>query len=411
MQQILIQNFGPIVNSCGVTLKVNKVTVLCGRQGSGKSSIAKLISTFFWLEKALVRGDFGINELTAKNVFRDKYCAFHNIQNYFKADTYFYFKGTKFEFTYEKGWLNVAEIKTARNFVRPQVMYIPAERNLMAALDDADKIQNLPGSLSAMLDEYSRALRNTKKPLSLPLNGFKVSYDELTKSAWLSDSNFSIKMTEAASGFQSMAPMVIVTRYLFNKIKENKKESGLESASEVERRRIINRVTKLLKDGSLSSSMRATLIKQLHAGYFNGRLVNIVEEPEQNLYPETQRNVLNELLKVNNELAYNQLVFTTHSPYMLNYLTLAIKAGMLKEDLKHSAKSKELLGKMDLIVPRSGAVRPKDVSIYEISHDGEFQLLGNYDGVPSDTNFLNSALNDTNEMFDALLEIQDEVRG
>ncbi|SHN04450.1 AAA domain-containing protein, putative AbiEii toxin, Type IV TA system [Fibrobacter sp. UWR3] len=410
MQQILIQNFGPIVNSCGVTLKVNKVTVLCGRQGSGKSSIAKLISTFFWLEKALVRGDFGINELTAKNVFRDKYCAFHNIQNYFKTDTYFYFKGTKFEFTYEKGRLNVAEIKTARNFVRPQVMYIPAERNLMAALDDADKIQNLPGSLSAMLDEYSRALRNTKKPLSLPLNGFKVSYDELTKSAWLSDSNFSIKMTEAASGFQSMAPMVIVTRYLFNKIKENKKGAGLESASEVERRKIINRVTKLLKDGSLSSSMRATLIKQLHAGYFNGRLVNIVEEPEQNLYPETQRNVLNELLKVNNELAYNQLVFTTHSPYMLNYLTLAIKAGMLKEDLKHSAKSKELLGKMDLIVPRGGAVRPKDVSIYEISQDGEFQLLGNYDGVPSDTNFLNSALNDTNEMFDALLEIQDEVR-
>lgn len=411
MQQILIQNFGPIVNSCGVTLKVNKVTVLCGRQGSGKSSIAKLISTFFWLEKALVRGDFGINELTAKNVFRDKYCAFHNIQNYFKADTYFYFKGTKFEFTYEKGWLNVAEIKTARNFVRPQVMYIPAERNLMAALDDADKIQNLPGSLSAMLDEYSRALRNTKKPLSLPLNGFKVSYDELTKSAWLSDSNFSIKMTEAASGFQSMAPMVIVTRYLFNKIKENKKGAGLESASEVERRKIINRVTKLLKDGSLSSSMRATLIKQLHAGYFNGRLVNIVEEPEQNLYPETQRNVLNELLKVNNELAYNQLVFTTHSPYMLNYLTLAIKAGMLKEELKHSAKSKELLGKMDLIVPRSGIVRPKDVSIYEISHDGEIQLLGNYDGVPSDANFLNSALNDANEMFDALLEIQDEGRG
>ena len=114
---------------------------------------------------------------------------------------------------------------------------------------------------------------------------------------------------------------------------------------------------------------------------------------------------------VNNELAYNQLVFTTHSPYMLNYLTLAIKAGMLKEELKHSAKSKELLGKMDLIVPRSGIVRPKDVSIYEISHDGEIQLLGNYDGVPSDANFLNSALNDANEMFDALLEIQDEGRG
>ena len=407
MQELLIQNFGPIANKNGSILKINKVTVFCGMQGSGKSSIAKLLSTFLWLEKALVRGDFEIAELTAKN-FREKYCAFHNIQNYFKPDTYLYFKGTKFAFTYEKGKLSVKEIKSARSFVRPQVMYIPSERNLMTALDDADKIQNLPGSLSVLLDEYYRALRNMKKPVALPLNGFKVSYDESSNSAWLNDSEFKIKITEAASGFQSMVPMIVVTRNLLNTIQKNKKK-GLESASGSERRKIVERVAKLLKDSSLSSSMRATLIKQLHAGYFNGRLVNIVEEPEQNLYPETQRNVLYELLKANNELVGSQLVFTTHSPYMLNYLTLAVKAGMLKAEIKQSAKSRGLQERMDSIVPRSGSVRPKDVAIYEISPEGEIQILETYDGIPSDSNFLNSALNRTNELFDALLEIQDEV--
>ena len=93
MQELVIQNFGPLVNRNSVNLKINKVTVFCGMQGSGKSSIAKLLSTFLWLEKALVRGDFDVNELSAKN-FREKYCAFHNIQNYFKADTFLYFKGT-----------------------------------------------------------------------------------------------------------------------------------------------------------------------------------------------------------------------------------------------------------------------------------------------------------------------------
>ena len=410
MQELLIQNFGPIANKIGLPLKVNKVTVFCGMQGSGKSSIAKLLSTFLWLEKALVRGDFTIEELTSKDDFRKKYCAFHNIQNYFKTDTFLYFKGTKFAFTYVKGNLSVKEIKS-RSFVRPQVMYIPSERNFMTALKDAKDIRNLFGSLSVFFDEYTNALRNANEPIALPLNGYKVTYDPLTDSVWLNGSEFKIKITEAASGFQSMVPMVVVTRYLLNKIKENKK-TGLDAASGAERQKTEKMVAEILKDHSLSNFLRTTLIKQVEARYFiNGRLVNIVEEPEQNLYPETQRVVLNELLKVNNQLAGNQLVFTTHSPYMLNYLTLAVKAGMLKAEIKQSAKSQALLDRMDSIVPRSGSVRPKDVAIYEISPEGEIQVLDTYDGLPSDSNFLNFALNQTNELFDALLEIQDEVEG
>ena len=408
MQELLIQNFGPIANKNGSILKINKVTVFCGMQGSGKSSIAKLLSTFLWLEKALVRGDFTIEELTSKDDFRKKYCAFHNIQNYFKTDTFLYFKGTKFAFTYINGNLSVDEIKS-RSFVRPQVMYIPSERNFMTALKDAKDIRNLFGSLSVFFDEYTNALRNANEPIALPLNGYKVTYDPLTDSVWLNGSEFKIKITEAASGFQSMVPMVVVTRYLLNKIKENKK-TGLDTASGAERQKTEKMVAAILKDRSLSNFLRTTLIKQVEARYFiNGRLVNIVEEPEQNLYPETQRIVLNELLKVNNQLAGNQLVFTTHSPYMLNYLTLAVKAGMLKAEIKQSAKSRDLQERMDSIVPRSGSVRPKDVAIYEISPEGEIQILETYDGIPSDSNFLNSALNRTNELFDALLEIQDEV--
>lgn len=407
MQELLIQNFGPIANKNGAILKINKVTVFCGMQGSGKSSIAKLLSTFLWLEKALVRGDFTIEELTSKDDFRKKYCAFHNIQNYFKTDTFLYFKGTKFAFTYVNGNLSVEEIKS-RSFVRPQVMYIPSERNFMTALKDAKDIRNLFGSLSVFFDEYTNALRNANEPIALPLNGYKVTYDPLTDSVWLNGSEFKIKITEAASGFQSMVPMVVVTRYLLNKIKENKK-TGLDAASGAERQKTEKMVAAILKDRSLSNFLRTTLIKQVEAGYFNERLVNIVEEPEQNLYPETQRVVLNELLKVNNQLAGNQLVFTTHSPYMLNYLTLAVKAGILKAEIKQSAKSRVLQERMDSIVPRSGSVRPKDVAIYEISPEGEIQILETYDGIPSDSNFLNSALNRTNELFDALLEIQDEV--
>lgn len=60
MSKIKIKNFDPIKqgyqqNDGWIDLK--KITVFVGNQGSGKSTVAKLISTFVWIEKALVRGD------------------------------------------------------------------------------------------------------------------------------------------------------------------------------------------------------------------------------------------------------------------------------------------------------------------------------------------------------------------
>lgn len=59
-RQIKVKNFGPVRE--GYTgndgwIDIHKVTVFIGDQGSGKSTVAKLIATFVWLEKALIRGD------------------------------------------------------------------------------------------------------------------------------------------------------------------------------------------------------------------------------------------------------------------------------------------------------------------------------------------------------------------
>ena len=61
MSKIKIKNFGPIKEGCQENdgwLDVKKVTVFIGNQGSGKSTVAKLITTFMWIEKALTRGDY-----------------------------------------------------------------------------------------------------------------------------------------------------------------------------------------------------------------------------------------------------------------------------------------------------------------------------------------------------------------
>ena len=56
MSSIIIQNFGAIKEH-SAPVEIKKVTFFIGNQGSGKSTIAKLIATFMWIEKALVRGD------------------------------------------------------------------------------------------------------------------------------------------------------------------------------------------------------------------------------------------------------------------------------------------------------------------------------------------------------------------
>jgi predicted ATPase len=61
MSKIKIKNFGPIKEGYQENdgwIDIKKVTVFIGNQGSGKSTVAKLISTFTWIEKALVRGDY-----------------------------------------------------------------------------------------------------------------------------------------------------------------------------------------------------------------------------------------------------------------------------------------------------------------------------------------------------------------
>ena len=60
MNKIRIKNFGPIKEGYqeeGGWMDIKKVTVFIGNQGSGKSTVAKVVSTLIWMEKALNRGD------------------------------------------------------------------------------------------------------------------------------------------------------------------------------------------------------------------------------------------------------------------------------------------------------------------------------------------------------------------
>lgn len=65
---------------------------------------------------------------------------------------------------------------------------------------------------------------------------------------------------------------------------------------------------------------------------------------------------------------------------------------------------------MNNIVPLNSTVNPNDLVIYELDEtDGTIKKLGNFDGIPSDKNLLNKSLGKGNQLYDSLLEIEEEL--
>lgn len=137
--------------------------------------------------------------------------------------------------------------------------------------------------------------------------------------------------------------------------------------------------------------------------------INIVEEPEQNLFPSSQWEMLKSLLEFQNEGAHNRLVLTTHSPYIVNYLSLAIQGRHLQQRLLKE-KREDLLAKLYGIVPEKALLEADDVAIYQCNErDGSISRLHTFEGIPSDGNLLNNWLSVGNELFDQLLDLEEAI--
>lgn len=165
-------------------------------------------------------------------------------------------------------------------------------------------------------------------------------------------------------------------------------------------------VEEIWANDTLSEEQRRVALSVLSSKFNKTAFINIVEEPEQNLFPASQRDMLYSLLEFNNMNNSNQLIITTHSPYLINYITLAIKA----HALRCKVTTDEHFKRLNEIVPLAATVHADDIAIYELDElRGSIRRLSSYEGIPSDRNYLNQYLGVGNELFDSLLAIEEEL--
>lgn len=415
MSRIRIKNFGPILvgnSSNNGWIDIKKVTVFIGNQGSGKSTVAKLISTFTWIEKALVRGDYNKKWFERKNKVKNQYLNYHRLENYFKTSgidqTEIEYEGEAYSIAYKNGSLTIKEMHD-KEYPLPQIMYVPAERNFITYVKTPKELKLSSESLKEFLTEFDNAKNEMKGLENLPINNLSVEYDKLNDTLNIKGENYKVKLAEASSGFQSLVPLYLVSNYLANSVKKQS-ETLKETMSSDEMQRFKKGVADILNNNNLTDEQKRVALSVLSSKFNKTSFINIVEEPEQNLFPTSQWQILQSLLKCNAMNKGNKLILTTHSPYIINYLSVAIQAEYLENKIKKSGNKDVLLPKLYSLIPKTALISSNNVAIYQLDEkNGSITKLEMIEGIPSDKNYLNESLAEGNLLFDSLLEIEQDL--
>ena len=402
MSRIKIKNFGPVREG--------------GQTNDGwidiKSTVAKLISTFMWIEKALVRGDYDKKWFERKNNLKNQYLNYHRLENYLKNSgvdkTVIEYEGDAFSIVYRNDSLVIKEVHN-EEYLLPQIMYVPAERNFITYVKTPRELKISSESLKEFLTEFDNAKNEIKGLIHLPINNIDIEYDKLNDTLNLEGEGYRVKLTEASSGFQSLVPLFLVSGYLANSVRRQS-ETNKETMSSEEMQRFKKGVEDIWNNNNLTDEQKRVALSVLSAKFNKTAFINIVEEPEQNLFPSSQWQMLQSLLKYNSMNKGNKLIMTTHSPYIINYLSIAIQGEYLESKIKKSSQRDKLLSNLYNLIPQESLISADEVVVYQLDEkDGSIIKLETIEGIPSDKNYLNQTLEESNLLFDSLLEIEQEL--
>jgi hypothetical protein len=78
--------------------------------------------------------------------------------------------------------------------------------------------------------------------------------------------------------------------------------------------------------------------------------------------------------------------------------------------LKDKVKTKQQENRLFEIVPKVSTINPTELVIYQLDElEGTIKKLENFDGIPSDNNYLNQSIMIGNLEFDKLLDLEEEL--
>ncbi|WP_158592586.1 AAA family ATPase [Flavobacterium sp. 102] len=408
MNQIIIKNIGPITD---VNIQLNKVNVFMGPQSSGKSTIAKIISFCQWVEKRyLLDGSFDYD-------FEDQFIIFHRVSDtYFSKTSYFEYNSEYISIkhvgkTYK---LEISEQKNSYNFKKSRNIYIPAERNFVSAIPNLRRYNESNDNIMSFLYDWFEVKKKYTRKKSLPILKFPVSYfyseDNDRDILKLNNIKKELQLKDSSSGLQSLVPLFMLVEYLTNDFFKENKSSSVNEKEEIANTFIKNFgyiIDNLKRLDDLKEALKTTntfdlskseadKVITLISNKKDYHFINfILEEPEQNLFPETQKDLIYYLFeKIQNKKHPHNLTITTHSPFILYAINNCLMGHVIKRKMpkEERAEMQSLKAWLD----------PKLVSIWQVN-DGELtNVIDERTGTVT-KHYFNQIMNEVmNEYYDML---------
>ena len=393
-ERLIVKSFGPVKD---LDILFKKVTLFIGDQGTGKSCVAKLFSMFKWTEKVLSQKKYKLSYFEQYNRFQKMLCKYHRIESFVNESSYIKFEGDLYDFLYENGNFSVIDKNHEIKGIS-KVMYVPAERSIVSVAENKSKLlKELPDSSETFSDEFVNAKKFFQNGYNLPFEGLRFEYDSLNDAGWIHGVDYKVRLINASSGIQSSLPMCIVSEYLSSKISD-KEEVKL---SKEEKDKLEKRVAEIMQNEEYSDSIKDMMIRQLSYANRYNQFINIVEEPELNLFPRSQMEVLFSLISNNASAEENMLVFTTHSPY-----SLAIINTMIMGAKAYTNAIEEQRGLIEAILPVKYQINENEIAAYRLSSSDECycqSVINEKTGLVS-KNELDSASDEIMRVFNSLYQ-------
>ncbi|WP_025142478.1 AAA family ATPase [Pedobacter jeongneungensis] len=300
-ERIIVKNFGPIKE---VDIEIRDINVFIGTTSSGKSTIAKLISIF---QNESVRYRANWNKKTGEepnNALLEFYrlLAAYNIEFRIGKDTHIRYELGELYCAVGSGFI---ESTFSPYSILPicTPVYIPAERVFYSTLSQSifSLINNdvsLPKWLLDFGNKFEIARRDVRN-LEVDFLNAKYSFKDGVDMVEL-ENGHTIRLSQASSGVQSIIPLMLVLQSLTEDQQNIQKEIGYD--------------------------------------------LFVIEEPEMNLYPSSQKDLL-EFIIERVKRTSDKLIITTHSPYILTSLDNLVQAGNVGSNPKHENATNKIVPK------------------------------------------------------------------
>lgn len=321
MERLSIRHFGPVKD---LDVNILPLTVFIGTQGCGKSTVSKVLTIcrdLSWILRILNQAE------NLKTPF-GKFC----IDEFFYDDTYIHYEAElelgHFAITYDNGKFDIKVFNETSESLASRIknFLIHSNQNLLTQLG-ADV------SSTDLMDKYGEIINsNARTILYVPA--------ERNLAGSLSASLASM-LAARVPLYDALIEYMSVFEKAKNKLREYKVpflNANFTIRDGKERIRVVDTFDKkerLLPLQACSSGLQSVLPLVMVIDYalqidcFNAF---VIEEPEQNLYPTNQRELIQFLLKRIDRIA--NTVITTHSPYVLACLNVMLLAWRIANEFE-----------------------------------------------------------------------------